>query len=212
MPACQCQGIEDLFNEKTVKRELRTYRRKGPEKTTRMLIQALQREGVQGASLLDIGGGLGALQHGLLASGAASAIDVDASQSYLIAAREEAARRGLQDRVRFIFGNFVDEAAGIDAADIVTLDRVLCCYDDMHRLVDTSAARARRLYGLVFPIDTWWSRLAMRLLNAFMALQKNQYRGFIHSTADIEKLIAGYGLTRRYYARSGFWQVAVYAR
>ncbi len=60
MPACQCQGIEDLFNDKSVRRELRTYRRKGPEKTTRMLIAALQRvQGVQGASLLDIGGGLG---------------------------------------------------------------------------------------------------------------------------------------------------------
>src|SRR5512138_2760858 len=99
MPACQCQGIEDLFNDRTVRNELRTYRRKGPEKSTRMLIEALQREGVQGATLLDIGGGLGALQHGLLASGASSAVDVDASQSYILAAREEAARRGLQDRI-----------------------------------------------------------------------------------------------------------------
>ncbi len=212
MPACQCQGIEDLFNDKSVRRELRTYRRKGPEKTTRMLIAALQREGVQGASLLDIGGGLGALQHGLLASGAVQAVDVDASQSYITAAREEAARRGLQDRIRFLHGNFVDEAPGIDTADIVTLDRVICCYDDMHRLVDTSAEHARRFYGLVFPMDAWWSHLAMRLLNFFMRLQRTSYRGFIHPTADVEALIASHGLNRRYYARSGFWQVAVYAR
>jgi magnesium-protoporphyrin O-methyltransferase len=177
-----------------------------------MLIQALQREGVQGATLLDIGGGLGAIQHDLLASGAVEAVDMDASQSYLLAAREEAARRGLQDRIRFLHGNFVDEAPNLSPADIVTLDRVICCYDDMHRLVDTSASRARRLYGVVFPVDAWWSRLAMRLGNLFFRLQRSNYRGFIHPTTAVEALIASHGFSRRYYARSGWWQVAVYAR
>ena len=41
----------------------------------------------------------------------------------------------------------------IEAADVVTLDRVICCYPDMEALVGRSAERALRLYGLVHPRD-----------------------------------------------------------
>ncbi len=39
----------------------------------------------------------------------------------------------------------------MDDADIVTLDRVGCCYLAVDELVTASAAHARRLYGLVLP-------------------------------------------------------------
>ena len=142
MNCCQCQGIEDLFNEQLVSKELTQYRIKGPEKTTRMMIDALKTGGIQGLSLLDIGGGVGAVQHELIEAGLKHAIDVDASKSYIHAAREEATRRGIADRVSFQHGNFVDLAAQITPADIVTLDRVVCCYPDMEKLVGLSAARA----------------------------------------------------------------------
>jgi hypothetical protein len=66
MNCCQCQGLETLFNEQYVTKELSRYRNKGPEKTTRLLIDALKAEGVQGMALLDIGGGVGVIQHELL--------------------------------------------------------------------------------------------------------------------------------------------------
>ena len=55
MQCCHCQGIESLFSEKAARRELRSYRRKGPTKSTRALLAALESAGVQGRSLLDIG-------------------------------------------------------------------------------------------------------------------------------------------------------------
>jgi hypothetical protein len=67
MTCSQCQGIEDLFSEEYVAGELKRYRRRGPDKTTRILIEALKKDGVEGETLLDIGGGLGAIQHELLA-------------------------------------------------------------------------------------------------------------------------------------------------
>ena len=79
--------------------QLRKYREKGPIASTRTLIDALKAVGVEGATLLDIGGGIGAIQHELLAAGVAHATSVDASAPYLGAAREESDRRGQGDRV-----------------------------------------------------------------------------------------------------------------
>jgi 2-polyprenyl-3-methyl-5-hydroxy-6-metoxy-1,4-benzoquinol methylase len=209
---CQCQGIEELFNDRLVEGELSRFRAQGPNKTTRILLDALQREGVQGCSLLDIGGGVGAVQYGLLEAGCQSATDVDASKAYLRAAREEAQRRGLAERISYQHGNFVDLAAQVPGADIVTLDRVICCYPDMEKLVSLSAARAQKLYGLVFPRDAWWMRIGFAIMNVIFKLQHSSFRIFPHPTQAVEALVASHGLRRVFYHRSSIWQVVVYTR
>jgi magnesium-protoporphyrin O-methyltransferase len=212
MNCCQCQGIEELFDEKRVSEELLRYRAKGPDTTTRLMIDALKAEGIQGLSLLDIGGGVGAIQHGLLDAGLQSATDVDASQAYIHAARAEAGRRGLAERVHFLHGNFVDLAAEVDPADIVTLDRVICCFPEMEKLVSLSAARARKFYGMVYPRDTWWVKLAMAIQNFYFRLKRSSFRTFPHSTRAVEAVVSRSGFTRRYYRQTWVWQVTIYAR
>jgi 2-polyprenyl-3-methyl-5-hydroxy-6-metoxy-1,4-benzoquinol methylase len=209
---CQCQGIEQVFDDKLVDKQLSTYRTKGADKTTRLMITALEEGGAQGLTLLDIGGGVGAIQHALLEAGVQKATDVDASQAYLHAAQVEAERRGVAEKINFLHGNFVDLAKEIQPADIVTLDRVICCYPDMQNMVRLSAARARKLYGLVYPRDTWLLRLGMAVMNFFLRLRKNPYRAFVHPTREVERLVKENGLVRRYYRSTLFWQVAVFAR
>jgi 2-polyprenyl-3-methyl-5-hydroxy-6-metoxy-1,4-benzoquinol methylase len=68
-----------FYDAKLAASQLRKYRDKGPIASTQMLIDALKAEGVEGATLLDIGGGIGAIQHELLAVGVAHATSVDAS-------------------------------------------------------------------------------------------------------------------------------------
>ena len=41
MGCCQCQGIETMFDKKTAERELKRYQKKGPTKTTGMLLDAI---------------------------------------------------------------------------------------------------------------------------------------------------------------------------
>jgi magnesium-protoporphyrin O-methyltransferase len=212
MNCCQCQGIEELFNEQLVARELSSYRAKGPSKTTRIMIDELIKEGIQGLSLLDIGGGVGAIQHELLGAGLQNAVDVDASRAYIHAAREEAQRRGLAERVSYHHGNFVDLAAQISPADIVTLDRVICCYPDMQKLVSLSAARARKIYSLVYPRDAWWLRIGFAIMNFFFRLRRNPFRIFPHPTQAVEALVESSGLKRRFHQQAGLWQVVVYSR
>src|SRR5881394_3076776 len=143
---CCKPDYESVFSGRRAKKDLERYRKKGPDKTTRMLIDALKQAGVEHRTLLDIGGGVGAIDHELLAAGATSAVHVEASAPFVLAATGEAARRGFAGRLESKRGDFVELAAGIAPADVVTLDRVICCYPDMKTLVSESAAHARQLY------------------------------------------------------------------
>jgi ubiquinone/menaquinone biosynthesis C-methylase UbiE len=128
MSCCQCEGIREEFDPRLAKRELRRYVRSGLRKSTRLLLEGIRACGLRSATLLDVGGGVGVIHHELLGDGTASAAThLDASPAYISVAREEATRRGHGDRVRFIEGDFVELASSLEAVDIVTLDRVICC-------------------------------------------------------------------------------------
>jgi magnesium-protoporphyrin O-methyltransferase len=177
-----------------------------------MLIDALKAEGVQKMTLLDIGGGVGAIQHELLRAGASFVTYADASTAYLAAAREEAQRQGYADLVSFRHGDFVELATGIEPADIVTLDRVICCYHDMRALVGLSSERARKYYGAVFPRDTWCLKIGFAIANLVLRIQRNPFRIFLHPTRGVDAILRGNGLAQRFYRQTLFWQVVVYAR
>lgn len=210
-PGCGCR-VGNEFGERAARDDLKAYRRSGPGTTTRWLIEGLEAGGVGGMTVLDIGAGVGAVHQQLLADGALSAIDVDGSPAYVTAAREEAARRGTADRVRYEVGDFVELAPAIGESDIVALDRVICCYPDMPSLVRLSLACARRRYGLVYPRDTWWIRAGAGVLNGLARLARQRVRAHVHRSADVDTLVRAAGFTPRLRRRGLFWQVAVYER
>ena len=202
-----------MFGDRTARYDLRRYRKRGPSKPTRVLLDALRREGVERASVLDVGGGVGVIQHELLDAGVDRVTSVEASAAYLRAAKEEAARRGTADRVSYHAGDFVAVADRIEPADVVTLDRVICCYPDMEALVSRSADHAQRLYGVVYPRDAWWIRLGFSAMNLSMRLRRRAFRAHIHRTSAVDAVARDSGLTPKLRRRVGpVWQVAVYAR
>lgn len=208
----QCLGLEQEFNSDVARRELRRYRRRGPDRTTRILIEQIRRRGVDGQTLIDIGGGVGAIQHALLQGGALRASSVDVSSAYHAAAEEEAQRRGMADRIDRVHGDFLAVAGQVPTADVVTLDRVLCCYPDVEGLVQVSAAHARRLYGVVYPRDAWWLRPAFSAANFLLRLRGSSFRIFLHPTEVVESSLARYGLARVFHRMVGMWQVVLFAR
>ena len=213
MTSCCCQGVDEMFGEKTARRDLRRYRKRGASKPTRLLLEALEREGITRATVLDIGGGVGVVQQELLDAGADRATSVEASAAYLRAAREETERRGHADRISYQAGDFVALADGVEPADVVTLDRVICCYADMEALVSRSADRALRLYGLVYPRDSWWVRLQFRVVNLVLGAARRAFRAHVHRTSAVDAVAREHGLTPRLVRRAGpVWQVAVYVR
>ncbi len=204
--------LDRQFDARHAARHLRAYRRQGPVGTTRALIEALRAGGVDGQTVLDIGGGVGVVHHELLRSGAAAAVDVDASRAYLSVAREEAERQGHADRVRYLAGDFIALADDVDPADLVALDRVICCYRDMAALVGRSAALARRRYGLVYPRDSWLGRVGVVLLNAGFRLSRSSFRTYVHRTAEVDAIVASHGLVKVLHRTTPIWQLALYER
>jgi SAM-dependent methyltransferase len=207
-----CADAEDLFSRRAARRDLRRYRRKGPSPLTGRLLEMLRREEVPGRTLIDIGGGIGAIQHELFKDGLASAVQVDASAAYLAAAREEAARQGNLERAEYHHGDFVDLAAGLDNADLVTLDRVVCCYPDMPRLVAASTSRARRLYALSYPRPRRGTRLFMAAANLFFRLRRSAFRIYLHPPPAIDAEIRRQGLRPVARVRTLLWEAALYRR
>ena len=212
MGCCQCQGIEKMFDEKTARRELKRYLKKGPAKTTQMLLDAIHKLGVQGLDFLDIGGGIGAIQNDLLKAGAIKGTNIDASEAYINVAKEEAAQKGWTNKVNFKHGDFTIIATNEDLADIVTLDKVICCYDNMSKLVGLSSKLARKIYAVIYPRDIWWIRLFLPIMNLYPKIKGSPFRVFIHPTKDVEEIIIKNGLQRIFYATKFIWQIAVFTR
>jgi len=209
---CCPAGCERTFDRKHAARELRNYRKNGPIATTQALIHSLLRAGADDGTLLDIGGGVGAIQYALLKAGARAAVSVDASAAFEAVARAEAEREGLSGRIQYETGDFVELADRIAPADIVTLDRVVCCYPNMESLVRLSAQRSRRIYGLVYPRDRRLNRVFIRVQNFFRGLFRNPFRSFVHSVDAMESLVRVAGFTLRQRVRTFVWEVSVYEK
>jgi 2-polyprenyl-3-methyl-5-hydroxy-6-metoxy-1,4-benzoquinol methylase len=212
MDCCQCQLIETQFDRAAVESKVRRYYEKGPKKETKILVEALLSEGVEGSSILDVGGGLGVLEFELIKAGASGATNVEASSAYIDAAREEASRQALSDQIQHIHGDFVGLAPDVPPADIVTLDKVLCCYDDMESLVRGSVEKAKKLYGLIYPRNTWWVKVTIGIENLFRKLKGNNFRVFVHPTKEVDSLINDSGMRVLFQRDLIDWQIVVYGR
>jgi len=216
MSCTQCEGIETQFGRAAAARSLRRYRRRGPDKSTRLLIEslrlALDDADARAATLIDVGAGVGAIHHELLDGRVVRAVHVDASSAHLAVAREETERRGHGGQVEFVPGNFVSVAHEVAPADVVTLDRVICCYDDMPALVSRSAEKATRLYGAVYPRELTWMQIGIAAINVVQRLKRSSFRVFLHRPSAIDAALRAAGLERLTLRRTFGWEVVVYER
>ena len=179
---------------------------------TRELIEVIRDRGVSGARLLDIGAGVGAVHVALLEAGAASAVDVDASREFLAAARTEAERRGLGDRVAYRYGDVVELDPDLPPADIVTLDSAICCYPYLEPLLAAATRSRPRLVGITYPRDTWWMRAFMRLYNLWQAIRRSPARYFIHRHTQLEHWMLQAGFRNAHEGGIRPWRVLLYER
>jgi magnesium-protoporphyrin O-methyltransferase len=212
MADCCAATLDSQFDARSAGQQLQEFRRNGPSKETKLLSSALRDAGISGATVLDIGGGIGAVQAGAFRDGAVRALSVDASNGYVDAARSLAAEHGYIDRVEYRVGDFVDIAESIPAVDVVTLDKVICCYADMNALLGRSAERADRLYAAVYPRDGLLIRAANVVHNAFRRVTRSSFRTYIHRSSAIEGVLAGHGFRMRSMATTVIWRIVVFER
>ena len=212
MGGCCTRGYERFFGARVARRDAKRYRRRGLDGTAQRLVDEVEARGVDGATVLEPGGGVGAIDLELLRRGAARVTVVELSHGYDEAGSELAREAGAAERIERRHGDFVEEASLVGDADVVVMHRVVCCYPDPERLVGAAAQRAERLLALSFPRDTWWLRLASRGGSVFFRLIGG-IETYIHPPAIVERSAEAAGLTTVLHEPAGrIWRVAVFER
>ena len=210
---CQhCCGADRVFDDKESLKKILRYRKYGPRKTSRLLIEGIKTNLNGELSVLDIGGGIGVVHHELLKSGLNSATQVDASQSYNDKAIEEAERNGFHDRTDYHHGDFLDVTEDIEVHDVVVLDKVICCYPHMTELLSQSSLKTSSLFAIVYPKNNLIGKAIIFSGNLLFWLKRNPFRVFLHSNEQIRSRLKTDGFNRVYYKVIYPWNIEVYKR
>ncbi|MEX0646639.1 MAG: methyltransferase domain-containing protein [Balneolaceae bacterium] len=213
MSCCgHCRDAGDFFSDRTAKRDLRHYLKKGPKKSTALLLNAIRSAGVHQASLLDVGSGVGVIQLELFKEGLQHAVNVDASASYQETARMETEKRGLSERADYHYGDAVELASKLPDAEIVTLDRVICCYPDPEKLIQATASKSKYLYGVVYPRERVITGMIARLGNLWFRLRGSEFRTYLFPSGYIDSLIKKQGFRSHKKQKTLLWHVVTYTR
>lgn len=185
---------------------------------TGSLLGALEETGLTGRSVLDVGCGVGDLALATVARGAARAHGIDLGAVAVTRARELSRERGLADRVTFEVGD--GATASLPPADVVVLNRVVCCYPDVEDLLANALSAARSVFAVTAPADRGvsgiWNRVDQWCSNHWYALRRakfGSFRVFVHDVDRIDATVraAGFGLARRG-RRRVVWEMVVYTR
>jgi 2-polyprenyl-3-methyl-5-hydroxy-6-metoxy-1,4-benzoquinol methylase len=182
------------------------YRKRGLDPTAQQLVGFLVQQGIEGASVLEIGGGVGEIGLELLRRGAERAVNLELSPAYDAEAARLAAEAGVPGRVERRLHDIAVEPDAIEAADVVVLHRVVCCYPDYERLLGAAAAHARRLLVFSHPRHNLVSRLVIRAENLGFWLTRSEFRVFAHPPAAMLAVLRGHGLEAVFAERGLAWE------
>ncbi|HJQ77128.1 MAG TPA: SAM-dependent methyltransferase [Acidimicrobiia bacterium] len=209
---CDPIPYRSLFDEKAAEGRLREYRRRGLDKTAAGMVDFLRNRGVEGMTVLEVGGGVGEIQVELLEAGAERSVNVELSDGYEDAAARLLDEKGLNGRVERRLGDFVEAVDDLEPADIVVLNRVICCYPWMERMVEAATVSTGSLLVLAIPRDRWLGHVFIAVENIFHRIRGRRFRAFIHPVTEIESRVTRAGLTRVYARQDMFWRGLVFSR
>lgn len=203
---------DTTFDEKKAGSQFKDYLRKGPRKDTGKLLEAIRQLPVEGRTLLDIGGGIGALVFELLEAGMEQATHIELSNAYRRVFLAEVERRNYSEKVVSRQGDFTDLHEEITPADLVALDKVICCYEDYEQLVRRSLAKAERWYAYSIPRNVWWVRLAHWLEKQVKKLKGKTNTFHLHPTEQIERLAEEAGFRKIEQRHQLEWLIVVFEK
>jgi len=205
-------AAESKFDAKVAETDLRRYQRSGPDTSTQILLAELRRWPLQKLHLLDVGCGIGVISLELADAGLASVTLADASPSYLEVARRQVGPRYAPLPTQFILGDFTVTSGTLPDADVVTLDRVVCCYPDAEALLHGAATRARRLVAFTYHPDRWYIRTMVALENFLYRLRGNAFRAFVHPPQRMAAVLENAGFVRAARHATLLWALDLYHR
>ena len=201
-----------MFSPRVARRTLSRYRRKGLDALERRLLETVSSGGLEGARVLEIGGGIGAIQAELLEAGAERGEIVELVSAYEPYAHDLAREKGLEERTSFRVEDVLENPGAVDSADVVVLNRVVCCSPDGVQLASVAARLCTRTLALSFPRDRFWMKAALGLLNGAMLIMGRSFRVFVHPRAALVAAAEAEGLQLTETGDSLAWEFVVFRR
>jgi len=205
---CNPRGYDEFFSPRLARRTAKRYRKRGLDKTAQRMVAFLHERGIEGATVLEIGGGIGEIQIELLKRGATRAVNLELSSAYEDEAATLVREAGLEGRAQRYIRDIAAERDGVEPADVVVLHRVVCCYPDYERLLEAAAGHARRLVVFSYPPRNIISRLAVAGQNAIFRVLRKEFRAFVHPPSAMLGVLSDRGLRVTFEHHGLIWQVA----
>lgn len=203
--SCCDTGLNDVFKEDVSRKDADKYRRKGLPARARKLIAAIG--STKDRSTLEIGVGAGGVTVEMLRRGARHSTGVDAVAGQLAAAQKLATDFNVASRAEFVLGDFTECA--VARADIVVLDRVVCCYPDWNALLSAATDHADRTIAMTYPRDIWFMRVASFAMSMFWQLRRSPFRFRVHPVGAMHAFLEQRGFKPAVASTHIGWEVMV---
>ena len=158
--------------------------------------------------MLEVGGGVGDVQIELLKLGAARTVNLELSPAYETEAARLLEDVGIVGRAERRLHDIAADPAGVEPADVVVLNRVVCCYPDYERRHGAAADHARRLLVFSYPPRNALSRFLLGSQNLLFRLRRREFRVFAHPPSSMLAVLEERGFTLTYARRPMVWQIA----
>lgn len=194
------------------RRYRRRFERKGFEPLQQRLISEIVTTGLSGRSILEVGSGVGQLHQTLLEKGASTAVGIDLAPAMISEAETRASARNLAAQTHYRQGDFVQLAESIEAADIVLLDKVVCCYPDANALIQCAAGKTLDRCAVIYPRDHAFNRTGAALTAFVLTLLGSGFRPYVHPCHLVEERFAQSGLKLQYTSATPLWLLQIFER
>jgi magnesium-protoporphyrin O-methyltransferase len=201
-----------MFSPRVARRTLTRYREKGLGSLERRMLETIASEGLDNARVLEVGGGIGAIQAELLAAGADRGEIIELASAYEPFAGELARELGVEERSSFRIEDVLENPGAVEPADLVVLNRVVCCSPDGVRLVATASRLCRRTLAVSFPRSRLLVRGGLGLVNGAMRIMGRSFRVFVHPRSALLAAAEAEGLELTETGDTLAWEFVVLRR
>ena len=198
--------------KKRAKKQYDQYMKRGPAKVTAKIIGQFSKHQIEGKSLIDVGGGIGALQWWFLDMNGKETISIEASSGYLRLAEKHANEKGWADQTSFLFGDFMQLHTEVDLVDYITLDKMVCCYPNYKEIIEVACAKTKSCVLISYPIDGPISKIFAWLEGLMTNLKGQNFKPFIHPVAKVREAFKLNGYDRIDHNLLFPWHVETYRR
>jgi magnesium-protoporphyrin O-methyltransferase len=119
---------------------------------------------------------------------------------------------GVATKVRFQTGDYGAMSSDAPGAEIVIMDKVLCCSSDPGSLIARAFASGAANLAVSYPRDGLLPRASFTAMNFMGRLLRWSFYPFYHDPHALDRLLAATGFHEIRRSATPFWQIVILRR